>query len=336
MGEALGFDGLCSRISSGEFAPLYVLYGDETYLQQEGLKTLCEALVPEGLRDFNLQVFQEDASPEKVRDALEMLPMMSRFRVVVLKQGTEWSDKNWAELQMHLDNPIESSVFIVTGEKMDRRKKWAKALIQNGLVVELKNLYPDQIAPWVQKFASELSIKLPAESQKLLIERVGTSLIELRSEIVKLAAFVGRNQVASPEAVMQVVSKRRSETVFDFADAIANQDRAKALVCLADLLELGSSEIAILALLQRHFRILKITQEGLAEGLTAPKIAARAAIPPYFANKYISQAKKWRASMIDEAFSALLDTDRALKSSPSASHIWLENFVLRSCESASA
>jgi DNA polymerase-3 subunit delta len=100
---------------------------------------------------------------------------------------------------------------------------------------------------------------------------------------------------------------------------------------LANLLDHGQNEVGVLALISRHVRILKLVADGLREGLSGPKLASRAGVSPYFLKSYVDQARAWSDRKIEHTFQALVDTDRALKSSPVASHIWLENFVVQTC-----
>jgi DNA polymerase III subunit delta len=103
------------------------------------------------------------------------------------------------------------------------------------------------------------------------------------------------------------------------------------IFCLANLLDHGQNEVGVLALISRHIRILKTVSDGLGEGLSGQRLGAKAGVSTYFLRQYTEQARKWNDHKIDRAFRALLDTDRALKSSPVASHIWLENFIIQTC-----
>jgi DNA polymerase-3 subunit delta len=55
-------------------------------------------------------------------------------------------------------------------------------------------------------------------------------------------------------------------------------------------------------------------------------------VPGFFMRQYVDQSRHWRKEKLEETYSNLLETDRALKSSPVSSAIWLENFILKSCQ----
>jgi DNA polymerase-3 subunit delta len=317
----------------GEIYPLYYLYGDESFLIDESLAALETKALGDGLRDFNLTSFYGDeAEMSAIRDAVETLPMMAQVRVVVVKNAHELSDKDWEELAPVIDNPVSTTALICVGTKLDKRKKYSKRFIEKGIVVEFKRPYDNQIPDWIRLICKKQGLILGSEAVELMHQLVGSNLSDIHAETLKLAQFVGERKKVTNEDVLSVVSHVRIDSVFDLTDAIGQGDRARALLCLANLLDHGQNEVGVLALISRHFRILKLVSDGLKEGLTGPKLAGRAGVSPYFLKSYSDQARRWNERKIENTFQALLDTDRALKSYPVSSHIWLENFIVQTCQ----
>jgi DNA polymerase-3 subunit delta len=324
---------LMDTIRKGHVYPLYFLYGDETFLIDDALQQLQEMALGEGLRDFNLNVYYgSDVDVEQVRDAIETLPMMAQVRVVVLKEAQELTDKEWESLMPIIDEPVPTTAFICVASKIDKRKKHIKRFIERGAVVEFKRPFDNQIPDWIVTIAKKHSIKLDRDAVDLIHQFVGSNLQDINAEVQKLAQFIGGSgKVATADDVLQVVSRIKVDSVFDLTDAIGHNDRARALYCLANLLDHGQNEVGVLSLVSRHVRILKLINDGMKEGLSGQRLSSRAGVAPYFLKSYIEQARHWNERKIDHTFQALLDTDRALKSSPVASHIWLENFIVRTC-----
>ncbi len=324
---------LNDTVARGELYPLYYLYGDESFLIDESLRSIEDAaLSVEGLRDFNLNTFYGgEAEPAGIRDAVETLPMMSQVRVVVVKDADELSDKDWDLLMPLVDNPVQSSIFICTAPKVDKRKKHIKRFLERGCAVEFKRPYDNQIPDWIRMLAKRIDIKISADSVDLFHQLVGSNLQDIHAELTKLKTYIGEKKQANSDDVLKAVSRLRLDSVFDLTDAIGRNDRGRALDCLVNLLDNGQNEVGVLALVSRHVRILKLVGEGLSEGLTGQRLSARAGVAPYFLKSYVDQARAWNSRKIDRTFQVLLDTDRALKSSPIAAHIWLENFIVQTC-----
>ena len=335
------YNRLTQVLKKSEFAPLYLFFGEESFLAERAASDVVSAVVPEGFRDFNLSVFDgQDCDINRVRDALETLPMMAPHRLVRLDQADELKDKEWEVLMPVIEQMaagrLAGVVLVVLARKIDKRKKHWKRLLESGVQMECKRPYENQIPEWIDFLGDRHRIGFDEDSRLALQQVVGSHLHDLDGEIRKLAIYMGgrdgRQRVnAKVEDVLKVVSRVRHESVFDFTDAVGRGDRARALYCLANLLDQGQNEMGILALVGRHVRILRAILEGTREGLVGQKLAARAGVSPFFLRDYVEQSKLWSGAKLDQALEALLDTDRALKSSPMSSHIWLENFVLRVC-----
>lgn len=323
---------LNDTISRGDIYPLYFLYGDETFLIEESVAALEYATIGEGMRDFNLNTFYgSENEASRIRDAAETLPMMSPVRLVIVKDAQDLSEKQWDLLMGLIDEPVPTTAFVCVANKIDKRKKYIKRFQEKGVVVEFKRPFENQIPDWIRTLAKKHELKMVGDAVTLFHQLVGSNLQDINAELGKLAQFLGGRKQASVDDVLKAVSRIRLDSVFDLTDAIGRSDRARALDCLVNLLDNGQNEVGVLSLISRHVRILKLVSDGMKEGLAGARLSSRAGVSPYFLRSYVEQAKAWSDRKIEMTFQALLDTDRALKSSPIASHIWLENFVVRTC-----
>ncbi|MNK96739.1 DNA polymerase III subunit delta [compost metagenome] len=282
--------------------------------------------------DFNYSMFYaSDADISVVRDAVETLPMMAPNRLVILKEAQELTDKEWAELDSLIANPVESTVFVITASRVDKRKKQIRALLDKATCVEFKKPYENQIPSWINYIAQSLGLTISNEAIHLLHKLVGHHLTEIEAELKKVGEFVEGQRRIEVADVAQVVSRSKEESVFDFTKAVGLNDRVRALEHLVQLLDQGQSEMGIISLVARHIRILLTVKRGLEENLHGAKLAHYAQVPPYFLENYIEQSRLWTAKKLEQTLVVLSETDKALKSSPLSSHIWLENMVLKTC-----
>lgn len=320
-------------LEKGEFAPLYFLFGEEPYLLNQSVERFKFAVLTEGAVDFNYSLFYaSDADIMTVRDAVETLPMMAPRRLVIMKETQELSDKEWAALEPLFDSPVDSTVFVMMASRVDKRKKSIRLLLDKADCVEFKKPFENQIPSWINYIAQNREMQISNDAIHLLHKLVGNHLTEIESELIKLSDYIGEARRVEVSDVAQVVSRSKEENVFDFTKAIGENDRVKALEHLVHLLDQGQNEIGIVSLVARHVRILLTVKRGLEEGLHGAKLAHYAQIPPYFLEGYIEQSRLWTSRKLEQTLVVLCDTDKALKSSPLSSHIWLENLVLKTCE----
>jgi DNA polymerase III subunit delta len=324
---------LQQRLESQPPGSVYLLMGEERFLLNESERLLKAKCVDESTRDFNSDVFTAgDVTVAQVKDAAEMLPMMSARRCVVLREVDRLKDADWDVLLPLIDEPIETTTLILSCESLDKRKKAYKRLVDKAVVVDLKRPY-DQLLDWIDYLVMRHGVSIHREAAMLLRQFVGANLSELNNEIMKLRDYIGSDRTRIEAAdVLQVVSEARVDRIFDLTDAIGKQDRVHALHSLANLLDHGQNEVGALSMITRHFRVLSALKEGQRAGLSGQKLAVKAGIAPFLLNNYLDQLRAWDETKIRRTFGLLLETDRALKSSNVPGHVWLENFILKSCE----
>ncbi len=324
---------LARDINSDKIEPLYCLYGEEPYLMDEALQAIIERSLGDGLRDFNLDVFYAGSStPSDIVDTIGMFPMMASRRVVVIKEIQNLKEKHLDALLSVVQNPIDTTTLIFTGSKVDQRKKFYKEFMKTGTMVKFMRPKDSQVPGWIAHTVERFGKRILPNANQLLFQLVGPNLMELHNEIQKVVQFVGDKEVIEYTDIESIVSRFRVESVFELANAVGVGDRATALTCLVHLLDHGENEVGVLALIVRHIRILLLTKEAVSDGLSQQQISARVGVPPFFLKQYIDQSRAWTRPQLERAHRLLLDTDRALKSAPLASHILLENFVVKSCD----
>lgn len=324
------------EVDGGQWAPLYFLFGDEPYLLNQSIDRLRTTVVNDATADFNLNIYYAgDADVNNIRDNVEMLAMMAPRRLVILKEAQELTDKEWAILEPLFENPVESTVFVLAASRIDRRKKSIKLLMEKARSVEFKRPYENQIPTWINYISGSHGLEISEEAVHLLHKLVGSHLSEIDSEVRKLKDFLGTRNRIEVSDVSQVVSHVREENIFDLTKAIGENDRVQALENLVRLLDQGQSEVGIVSMVARHMRLLLKVKQGQDKGLYGAKLAQAVQVPPYFLNDYVEQSRAWSPKRLEDMLLILDDTDKALKSSPLSSHIWLENLILKGCRPAS-
>lgn len=251
--------------------------------------------------------------------------------VVILKESHDLTEKEWAQLEKNFQSPVDSTVFVLTASKVDKRKKAIKTLIDKAAALEFKRPYENQIPQWIKYISAQYEMSIQDDAIQLLHKLVGQHLTEIDSELKKLKSYIGAKNYIEVSDVAAVVSRAKEESVFDFTNSIGSNDRVLALENLVHLMDQGQSEVGVVALIARHIRLLLMVKKGLDQGLYGAKLASYAQVPPYFVENYVHQSRLWTSRRLEEALCYLSETDKALKSSPLSSHIWLENLVLKIC-----
>jgi len=318
---------------SGDNGRVIYLTGEEEFFVEESLQYIRNTVLQAESMDFNYDLFYaRDTETSRIFDVVETLPMMSTVRLVIVRKANELREADWKTLMPALENPVDSTFLVLTGKKLDGRKAIIKKVQASMKTFDFQKPYDNEYPRWIQYLCKKHGLQMEPDAVALCLQIIGPQLLELQSEIIKMGQFIGqsRNMITATD-VMAVASKIKLQSVFDLTKAIGECDRALALMCLAKLLEGGQNEVGILAMVHRHVRLLRQTRAGELQGFTGRKLSSYAGIPHFYLNEYSRQARLWSERKIEKTYKVLADTDRALKSSPVSSHIWLENFILQTC-----
>ena len=319
-------------MSSGAGTISY-LCGEEEFFVEEALAYVRGQILVEASMDFNYDLFYaRDTEASKIFDVIETLPMMATRRLVIVRNAHELREQDWKVLMPALENPVDSTFLVFTGKKLDSRKTLTKNITHHLEVFDFQKPYERDVPRWIEYICKKLGYTIEPGAIQLCMQIIGPHLLELQNEIRKIGQYIGDKTEITAQDVMAVASKIKLQSVFDLAKAIGQKDRTLALMCLAKLLEEGQNEVGILAMVHRHIRLLRQTRLGEQKGFHGRDLASFAGVPPFFVNEYKAQAHMWSERKIEKTYKVLLDTDKALKSSPVSSHIWLENFILQACQ----
>lgn len=339
MSKAWDLKTLQQSLAARKTCSVYTILGEDAFLIQEAVASIKTHFEDIGVNfDFNYEcLFYSEKKAPDVIDVIETLPMMSPYRLVIVKEAQLIKEKDWELLQKSIEKGLDQTVIVFVHEaKFDKRKKAYKWISSQTQLVELVTPYENQVPAWIHYMAQKIGLTLDQGAALQLLHLVGVDLTEINNEIVKLKNFF-QNQKTKLEIddILKVVSKKRIESVFDLTASVASGNKPLSLQLLSDLLDQGQNEVGVISLISRHMRILKKILEHSGMGISEKQLSSKIGVSPFFISQYVAQSRKWTMSKMDCVFELLLDTDKALKSSPLSSKIWLENFVIQTCYLAS-
>ena len=147
----LSREDLRNQLKRRELAPVYVLFGAETYLRDIAAKTIANMAFGEGdFRDFNDTTFSLNSADDlpQALAAAAQLPMMATRRVVRITDVRVTAagkldtikEEHEAVLSSYLSNPSESSIVIFVADELNGVRKMSKLLKAHSVAVEFEAL----------------------------------------------------------------------------------------------------------------------------------------------------------------------------------------------------
>lgn len=279
------------HIKTGQYKTVYLLYGSETYLRRlYTLKLKAGALG--GGDEMNLSVFSgKDTDWNEVRNLAETMPFFAEHRVIVLENTGAF--KNACDFAEELANLPESAVLIFNEDEVDKRSRMFKAVKEHGYVCEMNGLSESDLSIWVVQLLKKDGKKISKDDLRLFLERVGTDMENVETEIEKLVCYVDDREVVTKEDILAVTVEQISGKIFAMTDALGAKNKKLALELYHDLLSVREKPMTVLYLMVRQCNMILQAAEMSRQGLDRSTIASKAGMPPFAVGKCLSQAKNF-------------------------------------------
>lgn len=315
-GAARSAEAVRAQVEEGKLAPFYLVYGMEEYGREFFTRWLVEHLAPQQARDFNLDVFYADRfEPLDLLHIYESYPMMAERRLLVLRDCEGLSPEQCKALERVVDSPIESSLLVLVGNKVDLRRKLFQQVGKIGAAVEFKPPYDREVPKWIQTQARSMGLKIEAGAVDVLRMYVGNNPRELVGEIEKIVTYMGgKGNEITRRAAEEVVAASRSVNVFELADAVGSLNARAALLLLNRYLDQGEEASRALAMIARHYSLLLRVKVHQDKGAAKDAMARELGISPFFLTSYIEQANAYTSARLWRNMGLLRGADWQLRS----------------------
>lgn len=299
-------------INSKNFRTVYVLYGQEAYLQKQYRDKLVAALVGDGDSMNFWHVQGKDYSVPQLIDFAETMPFFAERRVIVL-EGTGILKSGGEELAGYFSEPCDTTTWVLVESDCDKRSKLFKAADKAGLCVEFATQDEATLKKWILGMLKREGKQITGQTLELFLEKTGTDMNLIRLELEKLLCFTMNKDVIEYEDVEAVCITRVTGHIFDMVDAIGVRDQRKALALYNELQALREPPIRILFLIGRHMNILLQVKDLKSRGLDQKSMATKVGVPPFAVGKYVKQAGLYKTTQLKEALESCIKADEAIK-----------------------
>jgi DNA polymerase-3 subunit delta len=325
LGKALQkYRKLFETVKTGTIHRVYFLYGPEEYLKKEFIRELLEAALPEGNRAFNLDVLYGDEFDKAVfDDRTGSFPLFTERRVVILRNFKELSNAHKDHVIASAERASDSAVLVVEtpSEKLDtvRLKNMKKAADAAGLSFDFRYLDEAETLERVRARFKREGLDVEPEALELLVDSVGTRLMDLINEVEKISLAAGESKTVDLDLVAATVGRSREESPFSVLDALGKRDPGVMIRLVNRLVDRGEEPVMLLGMLLKRVAVLLEVKALLSEaGRRRPDGAALAgrmggSISPWYAQVLGRQAREFERGDLERLLANLRWADYRVK-----------------------
>lgn len=329
-----GYQLIQDDIKKRSFAPVYWLFGQETYLKDKASEELLEALVPMEQRDWALTSFQGgDLQFDHLVQSITSQTIGADVSVTLIQSFDETRLQPEQLLKIVEVLPRDSHLIILS-TNIDRRTKFFKRVNEIGRIAEFNPVSNVDARKWVAKRLKENRVSLEQDAFELLMQRVETDLQLAANEIDKISCYCGRDGgVVTKETLDRLSSLASSgpedKAIFALVDAVGKRDKMQALVLLRQMLSSGEQPMRIFIMIARQYRLIMGVQRLTRLGYKASDMARVLGCHPFVISKVSAQSRIYSPGQIQEIMELIMEGDRRLKESYEGQALNLEMFLIR-------
>jgi DNA polymerase-3 subunit delta len=284
---------LLQSLKSGQYAPVYLIDGEEPYYLDIITNHFEEILKPEE-RDFNLMIlYGKDAEWADVVNACRRFPMFAEKQVVILKDAAQL--KGFNELAGYLENPAPTTIFLIENrfKKADGRSKVVKLAKEKGFYVTSEKIRDEQVPNWIQAYGREIGFEVGEREAQILATHLGNDLQKIANEIEKVRINVPDEKHLTAQLIQKYIGVSREYNVFEFPEALTNGDKDKLYRMLSYFI--ANPKAAPMPLLigsfYNHFN--RLYQAHFLGGKSEKEMAAALGTYPSRLREIMAAAQRW-------------------------------------------
>ena len=300
-------------IKQNNFQPVYLLYGEERYLKKQYTDRLRKALCPEGDQMNSHFYSGKDTPVNEIIDLAETMPFLAERRVIFISDSGLFKSGG-EKMAEYLTAPSETTCFIFTESDVDKRSKLYKAVQAKGYVAEFTVQDEQTLKRWIAGTLGKEGKKITENTVQLFLQKTGTDMENIQMELEKLICYCMDREIVTSEDVETICTNRISNHIFDMINAIADGKTRQALQLYYDLLALKEPPMRILFLIARQCNLLLQVKEMRSRGYDNKAIAPKIGVPPFIAGKYVTQAGRFKTSVLRAAVEQCVEAEAAVKS----------------------
>ncbi|MDO4609031.1 MAG: DNA polymerase III subunit delta, partial [Clostridia bacterium] len=313
-------------ISSKNFAHVYLIYGDDSFLKNHYKDTLAKKASYSDTF-FNLQKFEGDIYLQDVFDAVIMFPMMAERKSVVLSDfDFEHSGKSdFDRLIQLISSGSDSCTLIICFDTVEfdaKRGAKEKKLIDavnkaGGSCAEINHRSITSLVKMLSDGAKKRGCKFDEIAVRHLIEVVGNDLSTLKNELEKLCAYVGDNGIIDKSVVDLVSIKSVDASVYEYVKELLACRVSNALSMLDDMFFMRIEPMAILSVTASSLVDIYRAYTANISGVKKSDIASDFKYPKnklFLIDRATQSLRRFDSKKIRLALKTIADTDKSLKS----------------------
>ncbi len=226
------YERIAAQIAAREYAPIYLLMGEESYFIDALSEQLATTVLDEAARSFNqITVYGKDSDAGQVINLCRQMPMMGSYQVIILREAQQL--RNLETLSLYTQQPSPTTILVICHKEknVDKRTAFYKGCAANGVILESVRPYDSEIGAWLQQFIAKKGLAIDAKALSMLTDHLGTDISKIENELHKLTVSLpeGTKRITDNDIETHIgISKDFNN--FELCKAVLTRNMERALL----------------------------------------------------------------------------------------------------------
>lgn len=296
------------------FKPAYLVHGDDHGRIVERRSRL-RGMAEDESGSAGVELYDgEGCTPEAVAGALAAMTFALGRRFVIADGVERWKEADVepvATAMRGMDGDALTIAFFAREESRHTAPGALHAAVKaaGGVIAAEQTVKPRELPRWLQARAAECGIELDLPGARALVAQVGERQQRLAREVEKLALELGPGAQAGVEEVQAACASSSERKTWTLADALVAGDARTATRALLELRQQGERLPGLLHGMVRRLRDAHRVAEALAAGERPADVKRRLRMPPFAADRLISDVRERDAETYRRALELMADLE---------------------------
>jgi DNA polymerase III subunit delta len=291
----MDYNQIIADLKAKKYSPVYFLEGEEPYFMDQISDFILENVLTEDEKGFNQSIlYGKDLSIDAILTTAKRYPMMAERQVVVIREAQ--NIKNIEDLVSYVEKPLTSTILVINYKykTIDKRKKLYKAISKNGVYLESKPLYDNQVPAWITKYLKEKNLGIDPRAAQLIADFIGSDLQRIVNELEKVTISLVPGTSIMPDDVEKNIGISKEFNTFELQNALGNKDILKSNRIINYFIDNEKMHplTVIIGMLANYYRKV-LVYHSIENKSDRNLVAQKLGVNPFFINDYTNAAKNY-------------------------------------------
>ncbi len=301
---------IINEIDKKIFHPIYFLSGEEDFYIDLICDYISKNILTTEEKEFNFNIlYGKEIDILRLISESKQFPFGSNYKILIVKEAQ--NIRNIEKLETYIKNPQKSTILILCykNKALDKRKKFAKTIINNTIFFESKKLYESQIPSWIKEYVANKGWHIDNNSCNILSEYLGNNLSKISNEINKLMINSSIGKKITPSIIQQNIGISKDYNIFELQKALGEKDIIKCNRIINHFSKNPKNNPFILIISSLFSYFQKIIIYKTLKDKSVQNISAKLGINPYFISQYKHAVNNYSIEKLIQIFKYIKLTD---------------------------